>query len=790
MNTIIAQKPKEIYINPSCCSLCGQKLLGEQTAFCCRGCEAVYEILASKNELGEKERHPLYLQALQYGVINNSELKVEGLTTAAGRWVVEIQGMWCPACAVFISLMMKQLKGVRFCSVDYMTDLASIEIDPMAISKEEVVSQIKKWGYTLLELKDIKSKQKESSLTLRLAIAFFCALNVMMFTYPLFSTFFDTAEEGMAPLLSWVSLGLTLPVVTYSAWPIYRRFYFGLRQGFLGMEALVVLGIAASLAVSLYEMAVGTHRVYFDTVTMLIALLLFGKAIEQKAKFSSKEAQFKLHLMNPRKARRKKSNGSFEIVSVKEVRPGDVLQVLSGERVVLDGIVTKGQAAMDESSMTGESKPIAKALGSPVLSGAIVLSGVLEVKALVNHEESALKKLIFQTERALQHKTTLSHAADTIAQMVTPIVLSITIASFALFLSLDYGFQEAFLRAASALLIACPCAIGIAAPLAESGMIDTFSKRGAIVRNRSLFSQLAKASLYVFDKTGTLTEGSLEVVKGINELNHDQLIRLKSLSTCSLHPAARAITAAVVGDNKPIENVQEFPGLGMKGEIDGKSISLGASRWLVDRGLYVDEHQTLHSFSCFEEEGKVVAKIELKDRLRQGVDSLPNPKILLSGDREPTVRTVAQELGFSTFYHGMTPKQKQEKIAELKAKGDIVVFVGDGMNDAPSLAEANVGVSVLQASDMAYQVSDLYLLNGRLDTLQELVDAAKKGERIQSQNFFWAFFYNALGIPLALSGVLSPLFATFAMTASSLIVLLNSKRITSRESLYRSDRQS
>lgn len=795
MNTIITQNSSEIHTNHTGCSLCNQPVLEkgiwlESVQFCCHGCQAVYEILSSKEALHTKENHPIFLQAVEYGLISNPTVNREGKKLSPDRWVIQIEEMWCPACATFISLMLGRLKGIRSSFVDYMTDLAAIDYDPMKISKEEILKKIRSWGYAPLEITDEKSKGRQFSLVWRLSIAFFCALNVMMFTYPLFSTFFDSSEEGIVPLLSWVSLGLTLPVVTYSAWPIYRRFYFGLKQGFLGMEALVVLGIAASLAVSIYEMAIGSHRVYFDTVTMLIALLLFGKTVEQKSKMTSKEAQFKLNLMLPRKGRKKIHSGQFEIVPIKEIFAGDLIQAYAGESLVLDGIVVAGDALLDESSMTGESTPILKKVGDPVLSGTMLLSGLLEVKITSGPEESSLKKLIRQVEGELLHKTKNQQKADLIAHWMTPLLLIIAFAGFFSFLSLGFSFQEALLRAISALLIACPCAIGIASPLAESRLIDAFSANGAIVRNRNLFEKLAKATLFVFDKTGTVTEGKLEVVKGLDSLSEKQKKRLKSLSSCSLHPVSRAIASSIMGETLSVENLQEVLGKGLSGFIEGATVSLGSPKWFQERKMNLQPLTTLNTLSCYEEGGVLVSQLELKDRLREGALNLPVRKILLSGDCEEAVSSLANSLGFLSYTACMNPLEKQQRVHQLRSQGEIVVFVGDGMNDAPSLAAADVGISVLQASDMAFHASDLYLLNGRLDLLEDLVALAKKGEKIQRQNFFWAFFYNALGIPLALAGMLSPLFATFAMTVSSLIVLFNSKRITSQGSLFRNSLKS
>lgn len=779
MTTIIAPLETKNQQNPLGCALCEQPL-GQNTPekFCCKGCEAVYEILSRQNSLDNRGEHPLFVQAVKYGVISNPALRMKAGVPGKEHYAFEIRGMWCPACATLITLLISDLPGVSGCHVDYMTDFAAIEFDPMQLSKERIRKTIEIFGYHCFELNDPKRKAREFSHYLRLAVAFFCAMNVMMFTYPLYTTFFDFDGEKMAPLLAWISLALTIPVVTYSAMPIYRRFALSIKQGQLGMETLVVIGIIASVTLSLIEIYRGTYHVYFDTVTMLITLLLLGKVIEQSAKFSAKEAWYQLHRSLPTKARTKEGM----IVPLRDVMEGDELLVLQGEKIPLDGIVLEGEGACDESSLTGEAMPIPKRRGDSVISGALLQTGTLHLRTVTTYEKSSMQQLLNSLEKDLRHKSETLTMADSISSLFTPVVLGIAFATVPLLISLDYSWSESVLRSLAILLIACPCAIGIAAPLVESRLVHTFSKNGAIVRNRNLFKNLSQATLFLFDKTGTLTKGELQVVKGVETLSTDHQAAIKTLAMHSNHPVAIALQKAIPLHTRSLEHFSEKPGLGMEGVIDGKRYLIGSQLWMIEKKIPCPEVITSNTVSHVICNDVWLTDIQCDDQLRSGADSLPQRKILVSGDRKEAVMHSAFQLGFTEFHAEMTPHAKQELIKELQNQGETVVFVGDGLNDAPALTSADVGISVVSAADISFHVSDLYLLSGQLDQFQFLQKLSKKGELLKRQNYFWAFFYNTLGIPLALCGMLSPLFATFAMAFSTLIVLLNSMRTSLHQS--------
>lgn len=778
MTTIIAPLETKNQKNPSSCVLCEQPL-GQNASekFCCKGCEAVYQILATQKCLEMRGEHPLFLQAVKYGVISNPSLKLKLGASGKERYALEIRGMWCPACATLIALLLTDLPGMNGCRVDYMTDFAAIEFDPMQLSKERIRKTIETFGYQCFELNDPKRKAREFSLYLRLAVAFFCAMNVMMFTYPLYTTFFDFDGEKMAPLLAWISLALTLPVITYSAMPIYRRLALSIKQGKTGMETLVVIGLTASMALSLIEMIQGTYHVYFDTVTMLVTLLLLGKVIEQGAKFSAKEAWYQLHRTLPNKAR--KRDGS--IVPLKEILEGDELMILQGEKIPLDGIVLEGEGACDESSLTGEAMPIPKRRGDSVISGALLQTGVLHIQAVTTEEKSSIQQLLNSVETELSHKTDSVTMIDQISAWFTPLVIAIAFSALPLLFVLGVPIGEALIRALAVLLIACPCAIGIAAPLVDARLIRAFSFSGAIVRNRDVFKNLAKATLFLFDKTGTLTEGELQVVKGIENASEKELIAIKSLASLSTHPIAIALQKALPYASSSIENFQETPGLGMQGSLEGKTYCIGSVRFMQEQCIECPSFKSALTTAHVACDGVWICAILCEDRFRKGAESLPVRRLLVSGDHHDVVALCAEQLGFKVFYAGMTPADKKQLIEHLQQAGEKVVFVGDGINDAPALSKADVGISVVSAADISFHVSDLYLLSGRLDQFQSLQKLSRKGEKLKRQNYFWAFVYNTLGIPLALFGVLSPLFATFAMALSSLIVLLNSRRITSNE---------
>ena len=358
--------------------------------FCCHGCKAVYTILLTKKSQGNPRENPIFQQALRAGVISNP-LLLEQLQTRpvapvhaddVQRWHFEISEMWCPTCAELIRWVVLREKGAIHCVVDYATDIASVEFNARDTSKAILTSVIEQLGYPVHALDDSQTKPVPFDLYLRLAIAAFCSLNVMMLAYPLYATFFDSEDQGAGNLFAWLSLFVSIPVLTYSAMPIFQKFWNSIHVGLLGMETLVATGIIAATGLSLTELWLGTNRVYFDSMTVIVVFVLLGKVLEARAKFSAKQAFLQLTRALPRRGRKMISPDHYEFVPIKEICVGDVLVAFSGEKIVLDGFVQKGIGVCDESVMTGEAKPVTKEAGDLVVAGTILQQG--ELHYLVN----------------------------------------------------------------------------------------------------------------------------------------------------------------------------------------------------------------------------------------------------------------------------------------------------------------------------------------------------------------------------------------------------------------------
>lgn len=774
------------------CSLCQMEVgavecrVGEQS-FCCPGCRAVYQILASKNGLSDFQTHPIFTQAVKAGLISNPAL-LDAMRTKevpsleAEKFHLEIQEMWCPSCAEIIQLLLLREKGIKGCVVDYSTDLAAIEFYPRYIAKEEILGLIRSFGYQPTPLQEVLGKEVPANLKFRFYVAAFFSLNVMMFAYPIYASYFDGDDGGGGALFAWLSCLASLPVLFYSGWPIFKRCALSLQVGLPGMETLVVLGVSTAFGLSLYELLQGGTHVYFDSMTVIIAFVLLGKMIESKAKFSAKDSLLRLSRALPRKGRKQKKDGLWEFVPIKEIAPGDMVAVYTGEKIVVDGVVVEGGGTCDESLMTGESLPLLKEAGQPVLGGTVLQTGWLIFRVVSSAEESSLQQILNLVEKEIGHKTAYVRAVDPLVRTFVPCVIAL--AAVTAGLCAWWGIAGGGVRAISILLISCPCAIGIAAPLAEAHLMNGLAKLGALVRNRGALRYLGRETLIAFDKTGTLTEGKLTVLGGLEGVQDASI--LKKMAALSTHPISRAIYNYLKEGEDSLDHFEEFSGLGLRARSQGITYYLGSGAFLEQNGVQVSLDAPETTSVYFAKGTQLITCITLGDKIRPGAAEAlaqlaPTPLILLSGDQPKVVQTVGQACGMTQVVPCCTPLMKRNYVEGWRKEGHIVCMVGEGINDAPSLTAAHVGISMVSATEISIQVSDLLLTTDQLSVLPKIRTLAKKGRKIIHQNIFWAFFYNVLGIGLAITGHLTPLFAAFAMMASSTLVLFNSQRLAKLE---------
>jgi len=843
------------------CHLCGiscgkhplsTSLENVQHFFCCLGCMNVYVILsesgviASGQDLRETE---LYKRGLQLGLI--SQGGGEGPETEAVAFnqaspadaslcelILQVGGMWCNSCAWLIEHAVNSLPGVTHAEASFATDLVRVQYHPQLLPPDRVIQRINNLGYKASPFTPGAERDaaENRDLLLRFGLAAFFWLNIMTFSLALYVGYFEQISDSVRHYMPFVLMLLATPVVFYCGYPIHRLAALGLRNRTLRMESLLSLGVLTAYFFSVVQAFRGASHVYFDTASVIVTFLLAGKLIERGAKARTSQWITLLHRMAPNKVRLL-ADGREHFVSVDALEPGQSFVVKAGERFPADGTVESGSSHSDESLLTGEATPVTKHPGSAVIAGSINLDGVLHVQATHRASQSTLSRIIALVENALGNRSPLERAVDRVSRFFVPSVVVVAALTFAVsWLGGFTAFGTALMRGITVLVIACPCALGLATPLAITAALGAASRRGILISDTRILETLGRVNHIVLDKTGTMTEGHFQLLgcelipdfcsspawMQANAANSDQdslpadfpfdlsspsyehtFALLASLEQYSEHPLGKAIVAFArerdicLGEAACVEI---HKGLGITGMVDGKSMFLGARRLTEQMAIPIDARSELvarrwesegRTVTFFGWDGGLQGCLAFGDTPRSHafaiIAELRNRGIephLISGDSRVTTEAVARQLGVESFRPDVMPEQKADVVREWKKSGAVVAMLGDGINDAPALAEADLGIAMGSGTDIAMRASSVVLMDNDLRKIPEIFDLARKALRIVRQNLFWAFFFNTAGISLAITGVLSPIFAAVAMLLSSLAVVGNSLRIS------RSPRQS
>jgi heavy metal translocating P-type ATPase len=783
---------------------------GEEVLFCCGGCRKVFLLLAESGLLeGDFRSSELYQTSLRLGIIGRPD---EDPGTGAAppspqdgsEILYHIEGMWCSSCSWLIEKVTASQKGVLRASVMYASDTARISYRPEQIAPSSIAAAIERLGYRVSPPEaesDLRARERRS-LLIRLGVALFLMMNIMSFSYVLYVGYFQEVAREMESLVPLILLGLALPSVFWCALPIHRKAWAGLRNGAPTMELLFSIGIFASFFFSLRTVLAGGLNLYFDTSASLVALLLLGKFLEISAKHRASEGIGRLNRMLPNKVRILAPEGE-RLVSAGRLRAGDEFIVKSGEKIPADGVVVRGEASVDESLLTGESRPVRRGAGERVIASSMNVNGHLTIRATSVGEGTLLSGIIRMVERALSVKSPLERAVDRIARVFIPAVLVLA-ALTGLFVFLSaHSTEEALLRAITVLVIACPCVLGMATPLAVAAGIGSAAKRGILIRDAEALQRAAAATVVVFDKTGTLTDGkfAFRECRAPRGDARNALRLLGSLERSSSHPLAASIVTACaergIGLAEGTETRIE-EGKGIAGVVGGTRVAIGTEAFVRGGGFVVEEADREWA-ERKRAEGDTIAYFGLEgderaglclfgDSLKEGgaaaVGALTSKGIrvvLLSGDARGTVSSVASRTGIPECVADALPGAKVGLISQIQKTGGKVVMVGDGVNDAPALAQADVGIAVASGTQMAVESSGVTLLRDDLSLVPETIAIAKRTVRIVKQNLAWAFLYNVIGLVLAVTGLLNPLIAAGAMVVSSLSVVLNSMRLREKE---------
>lgn len=791
------------------------EIKGLKKVFCCNGCKGIYRLINDEG-LGEFYNRrdswvpgPAEDKAVDLAAFNEHVIQTgDELETD-----IILDGIRCASCVWLNEKVLQRTRGVTYANVNYATHKAKIRWNPQETGIDNVLARIKSIGYTpkpfTAKAYEKEMENRKRDLLIRFGTASFFSMQLMLYSVALYAGYFQGIDEETKNIFHVISLLLTTPVLFYSGWPFITGAVNGLRHFNFNMDLLITTGAGSAYLYSIYEMFSG-GKVYFDTAAMIITLILLGRYIEAGAKGRASQAITRLLSLSPKEARKVISDQQSAVSSQKlrslerkmtiisSINVGDMIEVIPGEKIPLDGIVIEGSSEVDESMLTGESKPVSKSAGSDVFCGTQNLYGNFIFQVRKTAGDTVLSQIIKTVEEAQARRAPVQTTADRVVGIFVPAILLLSLATWMYWIFHGSFTTDAVMNAVSVLVIACPCALGLATPLAILAGTTKGASKGILIKGGDVIEKSRNIGIIVLDKTGTLTEGRpvLRSFKGTGMPDMEALRLASSLERLSEHSIGKALVNASKGlELNDATGFKAYPGRGIKGAISGKPALIGNREFMEAYGIDVAADRNLLSEIESSElsgatvvylsyEGKLAGIFSVSDTVRKEavdvVNMLKHKRLdvaMITGDNIKTAAAVAKEAGIDAVKAQMSPVEKAEEIKRMQESGRRVIMVGDGINDAPALVQADVGIAMGRATDIALESSDIVLMRNDLNLLPYAVNISKKTFSVIRQNIFWAFFYNAVAIPLAVAGILHPIVAAGAMALSSLSVVGNSLRL-------------
>jgi copper-transporting P-type ATPase V len=733
-------------------------------------------------------------------------------TSGETRGEFDVLGMTCGSCAARVQKVLQRIDGVDVAEVNYATGRASVTAQPgVLLDVEAMSSAVHKAGYELVDAAPQASlpnpnapsaadraeqaeRDEVAHRTMWLRRAVFAApIAVFMVSTMLYH---DLAMHNDA--LRWLQFGLAIPVQFWVGWPILVGAAKRARHGSANMDTLIAMGTMAAFSFSVYQLLTGGMELYFEAAVVIMFFITLGRYLEARAKSRAGKALRALVELGAKQARLVRGE-TEEMVPVEAVRVGDHIKIRPGEKVPVDGVVVDGASAVDESMLTGESLPVDKQVGDQVAGATVNTSGVLTVEATAVGADTALAQIVKLVENAQTGKSAAQRLADQISAVFVPVVIVIAALTFLGWAVIGDSVRDGVYAAVAVLIIACPCALGLATPMAIMVGTGRGAQLGILIKSVEVLERTRKITTVVFDKTGTLTEGAMSVtdVVAAGPVSEAELLaKAGAVEADSEHPIGHAIAEAArqaTGDLDRVTDFDTIPGHGIRADVDGTTVWVGRRELAAQAGLVLpldlDEQA-----AALEQQGRtavfagwngeVHGVIAVADTLKpsaaatvQRLHDLGLTVAMITGDNQRTAQSIADAVGIDRVIAEVLPEDKQREVQRLQDAGEVVAMVGDGVNDAPALVQADLGIAIGTGTDVAIESSDLTLMRGDVRGVVTAIELSRRTYRTIVQNLFWAFGYNTIAIPLAVSGLLSPLIAGAAMAMSSISVVANSIRL-------------